>query len=64
MDGPIRMGKGEKMTWYIHPGPPDVELDYYNSDGPWAFGPENENGRFHIEHTGLKGKAVEGLGTI
>ena len=58
-----RMGNGSKfgpkMTWLNHPetlGGPDLPLDYYNSDGPWAFGPENEKGRFYIEHTELKGR--------
>ena len=54
-----RMGSGPKMTWLNHPetlGGPDLPLDYYNSDGPWVFGPENEKGRFYIEHTELKGR--------
>ena len=51
-----RMGSGPKMTWLNHPGPPDIPLDHYNSDGPWAFGPEDEKGRFYIEHTELKGR--------
>ena len=51
-----RMGWGPKMTWYNPPGPPVMPLDTYSSDGPWAFGPENEKGRFYIEHTGLNGK--------
>ena len=51
-----RMGWGPKMTWYIHPGPPEIPLDFYNSNGPWTFGPENEKGRFYIEHTELKGR--------
>lgn len=52
-----RMPAGQKyLKWYIHPGPPEKDYDYYNSDGPWAFGPENEKGRFYIEHTGLGGR--------
>ena len=51
-----RMSGRPKMTWLNHPGPPEIPLDHYNSDGPWAFGPENEKGRFYIEHTGLKGR--------
>ena len=53
-----RMPSGQKyLKWYIHPGPPEKDYDYYNSDGPWAFGPENEKGRFWIEHTEL-GKVI------
>ena len=52
-----RMPSGQKyLKWYIHPGPPEKDYDYYNSDGPWAFGPENEKGRFWIEHTELGGR--------
>ena len=51
-----RKSQRPKMTWLNHPGPPEIPLDHYNSDGPWAFGPENEKGRFYIEHTELKGR--------
>ena len=35
----------------------NLELDNW-SEGPWEFGPEDENGRFHIEITwkGEKGR--------
>jgi len=53
----IRERKGHhKMPWFNYPGPPERPIDMFNSDGPWAFGPENEQGRFHIEHTELKGR--------
>ena len=49
-----RMEWGPKMKWLNHPGPPEIPFDYYNSDGPWAFGPEDEKGRFYIEHTDVE----------
>ena len=42
-----------KMKWYNFDENP---LDWINSDGPWAFGPEDKKGRFYVENTGLNGR--------